>query len=84
MKSEKILNSLENIVPQKPWFTLKEVCLLKNLGYKNSCTKKFLQPNGGIPDGVIGGKKMWMRSTVIDWILKTDEELEKGGDSNVG
>ncbi|MBI9010483.1 MAG: hypothetical protein JEZ05_10705 [Tenericutes bacterium] len=66
---------IENIIPKQIWFTLKEVCSLKNLGYKNSCNKKYLQPNKGIPDGKIGGRKMWNRETVLEWVLQTDSEI---------
>lgn len=76
---EKMRRELDNLLPKKAWFTLREVCEFKNIGYKHICNKKFLQPNGGIPDGTIGGKKQWVRETVLDWVLKTDKELQIDG-----
>ncbi len=82
MEKKEMQKKLEEIVPMKTWFTLKEACAIKSLGYKNLCHKKYLRPNGGVPDGIIGGKMMWLRSTVIDWILMTDEEILHGGDND--
>ena len=73
MKREEV----EKLVPNQVWFTLKEVCKLKNLNYKTACNQKeLLQPNRSIPDAMIGGRKMFSRNTVLDWILQSDEELE--------
>lgn len=65
-----------NLIPNQVWFTLKEVCELKNLSYKTSCNQKqLLQPNRGVADAKIGGRKMFRRDTVLDWVLKSDEQL---------
>jgi hypothetical protein len=69
--------TLDNLMPKKIWFTLKEACELKNLNYKTSCNKKYLQPKRGEPDGKIGGRKVWSRKTILDWILQLDNELEE-------
>ena len=67
---------INEIVPRKVWFSLKEICLLKNLNYKTACNKKdLLQPNNGNADALIGGRKMWNRETVINWIIKSDEDM---------
>lgn len=55
------------------WYTLKEACDLKNLNYKTACNRKSLQPNGGKEDGHIGGKRVFSRGTIMDWICLTDE-----------
>ena len=69
-------DDVEKLVQKQIWFNLKEVCLLKNLNYKTACNQKqTLQPNQGVPDAMIGGRKMWNRSTVLGWILQSDEEL---------
>jgi len=70
-------DEIEALVPQKVWFSLKEACALKNLNYKTSCNNPHLQPNRGIPDGKIGGRKMWMRSTLLIWLTMTDQEIER-------
>lgn len=70
-----------NLPQDKTWFTLKEACALKGLSYNTALNRKELRPNHGIPDGTIGGKKVWHRGTILKWIEKTDLELlgESGG-----
>jgi len=74
MKREKI----EELVPKKVWFTLTEVCRLKNINYKTACCfKSRLQPNKGTPDAMISGRKMFSRETIMEWIMKSDDELKE-------
>jgi hypothetical protein len=74
MNKEKV----EELVPKKIWFSLREVCELKNLNYKSACNKKAtLQPNKGLPDAYISGRKMFNRETVLDWLMKSDDELKE-------
>jgi hypothetical protein len=70
-------NELETLVPRKYWITLHEACDLKNLNYKTACNRTQLQPNGGKPDGTIGGKKVFKRETVIAWLGLSDQEIMK-------
>jgi len=65
----------EELLPQKAFFTLKEACNLKGLNYKTACNKKHLQPNGGKEDGHVGGRKVFSRLTIIEWLFKTDEDI---------
>jgi hypothetical protein len=61
----------------KQWYTLKEACKAKNLNYKTACNRPTLKPNRGIPEAVIGGRNVWSRSTVMEWIFKSDDEILK-------
>lgn len=36
---------------------------------------RFYQPKGGIPDGMVGGRKVWSKETVIEWLPLTDDQL---------
>jgi len=63
-------------VPAKAWFTLSEAANLKGLNRKTAYNRRWLQPNGGVPDAMIGGRHMWSRDTVLQWVPKTDAELE--------
>lgn len=38
-------------------------------------TNRFYQPKGGIPDGYVGGRKVWSKATVMEWIPLTDDQL---------
>ena len=61
-------------LPNKAFFTLAEACAYKGLNYKTACNKRTLQPNRGIPDGKLGGRKVWGYKTVAMWITKLDNE----------
>jgi hypothetical protein len=68
----------EELVPKKVWFSLKEACELKSLSYKSACSyKEALQPNKGTPDAVISGRKMFSRETILEWLMKSDDELKE-------
>lgn len=74
MKKEKV----EELVPKKVYFSLKEICDLKSLNYKSACSyKEALQPNRGVPDALISGRKMFNRETVLEWLMKSDDELKE-------
>ena len=73
----RISNTDENtdFIPKKAWFTLKEACSLKGLNYKTACNRTILQPNKGVPDGRVGGRKVFKRETILHWINLTDAEI---------
>ena len=68
-------SAMKFTLPQKAFFTLKEVCYYKNLNYKTACNRLVLQPNSGREDGKVGGRKVWRYATVASWISLTDSEL---------
>jgi hypothetical protein len=70
-------NEFQFVIPNRAWFTLREACELKNLNYKTSCNRTYLQPNRGKPDGHIGGKKVYSRETIAKWLLVTDEVVSQ-------
>lgn len=39
-------------------------------------TNRFYQVKGGIPDAYVGGRKVWSRKSVQEWLLITDDQLE--------
>ena len=62
-------------LPNKAFFTLAEACSYKGLNYKTASNKRTLQPNKGIPDGKLGGRKVWGYKTIAGWISQLDDEL---------
>ena len=70
-------------VTRKAYYSLRESCELKGLNYKTSCNKVWLQPNGGIADAYIGGKKMFLYSNVREWLFLDDAALEPAKDEDV-
>jgi len=72
------IEDVNDLVPKKVWFSLKECCALKSLSYKSACNyKASLQPHKGTPDAYISGRKMWNRETVLDWLMKSDDKLKE-------
>jgi len=69
------------ILPKKRYFTLREACDLKGLNYKSSCNRTFLQPNGGTPDALVGGRKVFKYETIFSWIELGDDQLSMKGSS---
>lgn len=58
------------------WFNDKQ-CWEKKGGmalatYRN---ERFYQCKGGIPDGYVGGRKVWKKESVLEWVNLTDSEL---------
>ena len=63
---------LDSILPRKAWFNLKEICSYKGINYKTALNRPSLQP---LSDGNIGGRKMFRRKTVLQWLDLTDEQI---------
>lgn len=38
-------------------------------------TNRFYQCKGGIPDARVGGRKVWSRESVMEWVKLSDSDL---------
>lgn len=38
---------------------------------------RYYQVKGGIPDGYVGGRKVWNKASVLEWLPITDDQLEE-------
>lgn len=38
-------------------------------------TNRYYQVKGGIPDAYVGGRKVWNKASVLEWLPLTDNEL---------
>ena len=65
------------VVHEPEWYTLKEACEKKGINHKTILNRTNLQPNQGIPEGKIGGRKKWSRETIKKWLPLTDEDIQK-------
>ena len=65
------------IVPNKKWFNLKECCELKGVNYKTVGNKPYLKPNRGKGESIVGGRDVFSRATVIEWLEQSDSELQE-------
>ena len=74
-----ILEAMKEIhsssVHSQEWWNLRDAVKRKGLSYKTSCNRRELQPNRGIPDGKVGGRKVWHWTTIEEWIGKTDVKI---------
>jgi len=61
--------------PFRAFYTLQEACSLKGVNTKTCQNKRWLMPSGGKPDAVVGGRNVWTRETVQEWINKDDQTL---------
>jgi hypothetical protein len=60
---------------QKKMINLKTACELKGINKKTAQNKPWLQPNLGKRERV-GSKLVWHREDILEWLGKTDQELE--------
>jgi hypothetical protein len=62
-------------LPHKAFFTLTEACAIKGINCKTARNKRILQPNKGVPDGKLGGRKVWRYETILNWIRLLDDQI---------
>ena len=72
-------NEIENMlkIESQEWFNLKTACSLKGIIYKTVCNRPYLKPQGGVEDGIIGGRKMWRQKTIQEWLEQDDKTLTR-------
>jgi len=63
------------VAPKQEWYDLREVAELKGIPYGTLTARPWIKPNGGVPDGIIGGRAKWRNETVRKWLDQTDEDL---------
>ena len=61
--------------PQPEWYNLTDACRLKGVAYNTVKSDFKYQPNRGVIDAMINGRKMWQRKTIEQWMGETDEDL---------
>ena len=73
------LAELKDILLKKElaeWFNDEECWRLKGgcalTTYRNT---RFYQCKGGIPDSKVGGRRVWSKESVLEWLPLTDEQL---------
>jgi hypothetical protein len=62
----------------QPFFTLYQAWLIKGaIGkWQGFRRYRYIQPKGGLYDDKIGGKGVFTRETVMEWITLTDKDME--------
>lgn len=73
---EEIKLRLNEPTLEKEWYTAEECWKLKGGGALSTFkTNRKYQCKCGRPDGYVGGRKVWNRKSVIEWLSVTDENL---------
>ena len=68
-------NELRGLLkPEPEYYTLVAACKRKGVTYNSVKSRKNLQPNGGVEDVKIGGRRYWHFSTIKRWLLEVDIE----------
>ena len=85
-KTYDLISYMEDLVKkyheEKEWWTLKKCCERKGINYKSACNRKYLQPNEGVADAHLGGRKVWHHTTVEKWLPVTDTLVWQEGEEN--
>ena len=75
-RKEQERNALKRDLPE--WFTLEQAVRLKGGASLNTYkARSIYQPLCGIRESTVGGRKVWNRDTVLEWLSVTDDQLEE-------
>lgn len=64
------------MVCEKEWYDVRSAAERKGVNYNSLKSRLEHQPNGGIPDALLMGKKVWHRDTIKEWLSVTDDVLD--------
>ncbi len=59
------------------WINLKEACRLKGLSYSTATNQPHLQPRHGVPDDWFLHRKVWRKTTILEWLEETDSPRQE-------
>lgn len=76
-----LISELKVLITEKEliseWYNDEQCWKLKGGGALSSFrSHPYYQPKGGIPDARVGGRKVWSRATVAEWLHVTDDQLK--------
>ena len=58
------------------WYNDQKCWELKGgMSFSTYRSNRYFQCKGGIPDAKVGGRKVWSRESVMEWVKLTDSEL---------
>ena len=71
-KAEKNINSMFSA----EWYNDQKCWELKGgMSFSTYRSNRYFQCKGGIPDAKVGGRKVWSRESVMEWVKVPDSEL---------
>lgn len=60
----------------KEWYNDKECWEMKGgCSLATYRGRRYFQCKGGVPDGYVGGRKVWSKASVAEWLPLTDDDL---------
>lgn len=66
----------ESDLLSQEWFNDEQCWAAKGgMAFNSYRSNRFYQCKGGIPDGYVGGRKVWSRESVREWLPLTDDKL---------
>ena len=74
---EELASLKAKINPSQEWYDLKQACQLKGVNYHTVISNHRYQPNSGMEDAIICGRRRWKQETIEQWIQVTDGNLPK-------
>ncbi len=76
-KIDDLNNKITNNIEIPEWCN-DEMCwkLKGGMALTTYRSNRYYQCKGGIPDAYVGGRKVWNRNSVLEWISLTDSDLE--------
>lgn len=74
------LNELQKLVTHSAempeWLNDEQCWKLKGgMALNTYRSNRYYQCKGGIPDGYVGGRKVWNKASVTEWLPLTDDQL---------
>lgn len=61
---------------KQEWYNDEQCWKLKGgMALSTYRSNRYYQIKGGIPDAYVGGRKVWSKASVMEWITLIDEEL---------
>ena len=66
---------MNSVSLKQEWYDLEQACNLKGLKKNTLYAKPKYQPLFGKADALICGKKRWHRSTILEWLKQTDDDI---------
>ena len=65
-----------NLMFSAEWYNDQKCWELKGgMSFSTYRSNRYFQCKGGIPDAKVGGRKVWSRESVMEWVKLTDSDL---------
>ena len=75
MAADKAVNDFNSMFTAE-WYNDQKCWELKGgMSFSTYRSNRYFQCKGGIPDAKVGGRKVWSRESVMEWVKLTDSEL---------